>query len=135
MPEYVLMSLNMPSHGWILLNVPEYAWINCSDHGDVMLNYYISMVWLCQGSQYASSSSIFDRVLNIIILICSICTSKCSITKDFIFFKTSLEHKNNKSFNKLFFLTTMTSELSKYLNEQLGVFLNVKQQNWSQLKT
>ena len=33
--------------------------------------------------------------------------------------------------NKLlinFFLTTMTSELSKYLNEQLGVFLNIKQQ-------
>ena len=27
-----------------------------------------------------------------------------------------------------FFLTTMASELSKYLNEQLGVFLNVKQQ-------
>ena len=24
---------------------------------------------------------------------------------------------------------------SKYLNEQLGVFLNMKQQNWSQLKT
>ena len=29
---------------------------------------------------------------------------------------------------QLFFLTTVTSELSKYLNEQLGVFLNVKQQ-------
>ena len=28
----------------------------------------------------------------------------------------------------------MTSELSKYLNEQLDVFLNVKQQKWSQLK-
>ena len=27
-----------------------------------------------------------------------------------------------------FFLTTMTSELSKYLNEHLGVYLNVKQQ-------
>ena len=27
-----------------------------------------------------------------------------------------------------FFLTTMTSELSKYLNEQQCVFLNVKQQ-------
>ena len=25
----------------------------------------------------------------------------------------------------------MTSELSKYLNEQLDVFLNVKQQKWS----
>ena len=29
------------------------------------------------------------------------------------------------------FLTTMTSELSKYLNEQLSVFLNVKQQKWN----
>ena len=29
---------------------------------------------------------------------------------------------------KLFFLTAMTSELPKYLNEQLGVFLNVKPQ-------
>ena len=28
----------------------------------------------------------------------------------------------------------MTSELSKYLNEQLGVFLNVKQQKWRELK-
>ena len=29
----------------------------------------------------------------------------------------------------------MTSELSKYLNEQVGVFLNVKQQKRSWLKT
>ena len=29
----------------------------------------------------------------------------------------------------LFFLTTMTAELSKYLNEQLRVFFNMKQQN------
>ena len=29
----------------------------------------------------------------------------------------------------------MMSELSKYLNEQMGVFLNVKQQKYSQLKT
>ena len=32
------------------------------------------------------------------------------------------------------FLTTMTWELLKHLNEHLGVFLNVKQQKWSQLK-
>ena len=31
-----------------------------------------------------------------------------------------------KAFIKLFFLTTMTSELSKYINEQLDVFLNVE---------
>ena len=30
--------------------------------------------------------------------------------------------------SKLSFLTTMMSELSKYLNKLLGVFLNVKQQ-------
>ena len=29
----------------------------------------------------------------------------------------------------------MMSELSKHLNEQLGVFLNVKQQKWNKLKT
>ena len=30
-----------------------------------------------------------------------------------------------------FFLATMMSELSKYLNKQLGLFLNVKQQKES----
>ena len=30
--------------------------------------------------------------------------------------------------NKLLFLTKMTSEFSKYLNEQLGAVLNAKQQ-------
>ena len=48
-------------------------------------------------------------------------------------FQHQLEHKNIenwKIFNKLFFLTTITSELSNYLNEQLVIFLlNVKQQN------
>ena len=38
--------------------------------------------------------------------------------------------KATKLLNKLFFLATVTSEFSKYLNEQLGVFLNVKQQKW-----
>ena len=33
--------------------------------------------------------------------------------------------------NKLFFLTSTTSELLKYLNEQLGVLLNVKEQKLS----
>ena len=37
------------------------------------------------------------------------------------FFWHELEHNHNKIFNKLFFLTTMTSELLKYLNEHLGV--------------
>ena len=33
-----------------------------------------------------------------------------------------------QKFTLYFFLTTMTSEASKYLNEQLGVYLNVKQE-------
>ena len=41
MPEYALMFLNMPEHGWVLLNV------------SICLN---KLFWLCQGSQYASSS-------------------------------------------------------------------------------
>ena len=44
------------------------------------------------------------------------------------FFNMSQNIRMLKIFNKLFSLTTMTSELSKYVNEQLGVFLNVKQQ-------
>ena len=42
------------------------------------------------------------------------------------FLLNELEHKNNETFNKLFFLTTMTSELLKYLNEQLGVLKEQK---------
>ena len=56
MSEYGPICLNvpqLPDHGWILLNVPEYAW-KC-------LN---KKFWLCQGFQFASSSYIFDRVLN-----------------------------------------------------------------------
>ena len=46
------------------------------------------------------------------------------------FFNTSWNIRMTKASKLLinFFLTTMASELSKYLNEQLGVFLNVKQQ-------
>ena len=54
MPEYALISLNMPNHDWKLLNVSEYAW-KC-------LN---KLFWLSQGFQYTSSSYIFDRVMNI----------------------------------------------------------------------
>ena len=36
MPQYALMPLNVPEHGWILLNVPEYAWINSSDCARVL---------------------------------------------------------------------------------------------------
>ena len=49
----------------------------------------------------------------------------------FYLFQHELEHKNNESqyiFNKLFSLTTMAPELLKYLYEQLGLFLNTKQQ-------
>ena len=45
MSQYASMSLDMHKHGWILLNVPEYAW-----------KFLNKLFWLCQGSQYASSS-------------------------------------------------------------------------------
>ena len=44
------------------------------------------------------------------------------------FFNMSQNIRMLKIFNKLFSLTAMTSELSKYINKQPGVFLNVKQQ-------
>ena len=44
------------------------------------------------------------------------------------FFQQMLEHKKIKTFNKMFFLTALAPELSKYLNEWQGVSLNVKQQ-------
>ena len=49
----------------------------------------------------------------------------------YLFLNTSLNvrtTKANKLFNKLFYFTTMTSELSKNLNEQQGVFWNMKYQ-------
>ena len=52
MCQYAVMSLNMDDQGWILLKVPEYAW-KC-------LN---KLFWLGQGSQYASSSYILNRIL------------------------------------------------------------------------
>ena len=45
MSQYASMSLDMHKHGSILLNVPEYAW-----------KFLNKLFWLCQGSQYASSS-------------------------------------------------------------------------------
>ena len=56
------------------------------------------------------------------------------LVNSWVLFQHELEHKNKesqKTLNKLFFLTTVTSEIPKYLVEKLGVFLNVKQQKWS----
>ena len=47
------MSEYWPDHGWILLNAPEYIWKSLN-----------KLFWLCQVSQYTSSSWIFDRVFN-----------------------------------------------------------------------
>ena len=44
MPEYALISLNMPEPDWMLLNVSEYA--------GKFLN---KLFWLCQGSEYAAT--------------------------------------------------------------------------------
>ena len=41
MPQYALMSLSVPEHGWILLNVFECAW-----------KYLNKLFLLCQCSQY-----------------------------------------------------------------------------------
>ena len=38
---------------------------------------------------------------------------------------------NKQKLMLYFLLTKIMSELLKYLNEQLGVFLNVEQQKWS----
>ena len=40
-----------------------------------------------------------------------------------------------EAFNKPFFLTTMASQRSKYLNERLCIIINVNQQKQSSLKT
>ena len=54
MSQYTSMSLDMHKHDWILLNVPEYAW-----------KFLNKLYWLCKGSQYASSSEMFDKVFNV----------------------------------------------------------------------
>ena len=60
MPEYALISLNMPEHDWILVNnAAEYAW-KC-------LN---KLFRLCQGSQYAAS-----RCNNIVIIVTDVRTN------------------------------------------------------------
>ena len=126
MSQYALISLNKPERDLILLNVPEYA-----------RQYLNELFWLCQGPsklQY-SYNNIIIIATNIIELefLCARILVNSSILS-----QHKLEHKNNenqKTLNKLFFLTTMTSEIPKYLVEKLGVFLNVKQQKWSKLKT
>ena len=42
--------LNMYQYPWISPNILENAWINC---------------WLCQGSEYARSSDMFDKLLKV----------------------------------------------------------------------
>ena len=126
MSQYVLISLNKPERDLILLDVPEYA-RQCLNE----------LFWLCQGPnmlQY-SYNNIIITVTNIIEL-----EFLCAriLVNSWILSQHKLEHKNNenqKTLNKLFFLTTVTSEIPKYLVEKLGVFLNVKQQKWSKLKT
>ena len=36
MPQYALMSMNMPEHSWILLNVLDYASMSCFDYAKVL---------------------------------------------------------------------------------------------------
>ena len=53
MSEYASVWLNVPQYGWL--------WLNLAECSRVCLN---KLLWQCEGSQYASSSYIFDRVLN-----------------------------------------------------------------------
>ena len=127
---------------------------------------------LCQGSEYAWSSYMFDRLLKMpqtlnklgfwirhscickryaefrmsdygsihlnnswICLIMPYRPSICLNMTDYCWMSLNMPENawiSCSDYAKvLFFLTTMTSKLSKYLNEQMGTFLNVKQQKWS----
>ena len=96
------------------MNVPEYAWINCSDYARVL-----------NKPRYSYNIII---VTNVIILVILVCTIAGTLLRFYVF-NTSQNFRITKA------LTTMTSKLSKYSIEQLGVFVNVKQQKWSRLKT
>ena len=102
----------MAKYYWMFLNMSENAWINCSD--------------------YASSLNMPRYSYNnIIITVTNVIISEFLFARfehpgallPFYLFKDELERKNNKSmetFTKLFFIAAVTSELSKYLKEQLG---------------
>ena len=116
------MFLSVPEHGWILLNVTKYAW-KC-------LN---KLLWLYEGSNYNNITIIVTNIIMLEFLSARF-VHPVALLPFNIFLNMSQNIRMPKTFNKLFSLTTMTLELSKYLSEQLGVFLNVKQQNGSWLK-
>ena len=123
--EYVWILLSIPrlwpsvfqtraEHCWMFLNIPENPWIK--------------LFWLCQGSQYASSSFIFERVLSVLSVLnilrfwiyhdIAITTLYNAIILEFLsarfvhpgspqltilsFFYHRLEHKNNVRAFKVF---------------------------------
>ena len=117
-PGYASICGNIPQYAWTLLNVPEYVRTNCSDYARAlhMLPYRYKNIIVTNAITLGFLSAWFvhpDTLLTF-----------------YLFKKTSLTIKLVKLL-KLFFLTTMMLDLSKYLNEQLGVFLDVKQQKWS----
>ena len=82
MPQYALMSLNTPEHGWILMNVlecmniAEYARINYSDYGRVL-----------NMPRYRYNIIDVTKVIRLEFLSATILS----------FFKHKLEHKNNEN--------------------------------------
>ena len=115
----------MAEYCWMSLNMHENVWINCSGYTKVL------------NMPRYSYNSIIIIVTNIIMLELSSARflHPVALLPFNHFFNMSQNIRMLKIFNKLFSLTTMTSELSKYLNKQLDVFLNVKRQKWSWLKT
>ena len=159
--EYALISLNVLKYLWKRLNKllwlyqsSEYSW------SSYMFNTLLKMApvlnkpgfWLWHGcicKSYAEFQmclimapyvSIMLEYASVYLIMTDYCWISLNICKNvwiYCFEYTSVlnmpRHNNIIIFvtNKLLFLTTVRSELSRYLNEQLDVFLNVKQQKWS----
>ena len=98
-------------------------------------NPILNRVKLCQVMPRYSYDSIIILVTNVILLefllefLSARFVHPCALQLTILsFFNTSYSIRITRlaKANKLFFLATMTSVCSKYLNEQLGVFLKVK---------
>ena len=90
MPNYDLMSLNIPDHCWILLSATTYAWkclnklfyvrvLNMSQHLT-----YLARFWICCDIVIIIVTNVVIRIL-----VWSIFRSRCSATNHFMFFDTS----------------------------------------------
>ena len=110
--------------------MPENAWINYARVLSVFSDLIILDIW--HGFEYASGIK-YARVLNmlrcsysnIIIIVTNVILLEFLPARIVLlgaaqitalsFLSHESQRKNNETFNKLFFVATMTSELSKYL--------------------